>query len=186
MALRKILAAPAALLMGFAICALAVAQPLDSSGAAEQALATQFPLDSIDSVDRANQALALVPAARSEIERRVARQRAQCYAQFFTSSCLIELRESERRASKAVRRIEVEANALLRRERAAERDRAVADRERRAAEQRAKSIPITGKARNADSPEAADSSREPNAADAVKSGPSSQPAAPASDNEPRP
>ncbi|MFM8464059.1 MAG: hypothetical protein ACKOA0_08155, partial [Burkholderiaceae bacterium] len=48
------------------------------------------------------------------------------------------------------RRVEVEANALLRRERAAERDRAVAEREQRAAEQRAKSISITGTARNTD------------------------------------
>jgi hypothetical protein len=44
----------------------------------------------------------------------------------------------------------VEANALIRRERAAGRDRAVAERERRAAEQRTKSISITGSARNAD------------------------------------
>jgi len=189
LALKKNFAALAALMVWSLLCASAVAQPVDPSGAAEQALATQFPPESIDSVDRANDALALVPGARSEIVRRVARQRAQCYAQFFTSSCLIDLRESERRATKAVRRVEVEANALLRRERAAERDRAVADRERRAAEQRAKSVPITGKARNAESPGATESSLEPAGIEAVKPEPPEPPAppsAPAPANETRP
>ena len=129
------------------------AQPVTATGAAEQALAAQFPPQSIDSVERANAALALVPVARDEIARRIAYQRAQCYEDFFTTSCLNDLRDIERRANKAVRRVEVEANAVLRRERAAERDRAVADRERRAAEQRAKSISITGSARSADKAE---------------------------------
>jgi hypothetical protein len=137
-------------------CWGAGAQLITSPGAAEQALATQFPPQSIDSVERANAALALVPVARAEITLRIAGQRAKCLDNFFTSSCLSDLRESERRATKAVRRVEVEANALLRRERAAERDRAVADRERRAAEQRDKSISITGSARNADKAEAGD------------------------------
>jgi hypothetical protein len=131
-------------------CAFVCAQPVAATGAAEQALATQFPPQSIDTIERANAALALVPVARAEIERRVAAQRAQCLDDFFTSSCLNDLRDSERRSNKAVRRVEVEANALLRRERAAGRDRAVAERERRAAEQRAKSISITGSARKAE------------------------------------
>ena len=131
-------------------CVVSHAQKITQPGAAEQALATQFPPQSIDSVERANAALALVPAARAEIARRIAYQRAKCYEDFFTSSCLNDLRDTERVATKAVRRVEVEANALLRRERAAERDRAVAEREQRAAEQRAKSISITGTARHAD------------------------------------
>lgn len=154
MALRKkfsALTVAATLLTG---CAIVGAQPVAATGAvtsaAEQALATQFPPKSIDTIERANAALALVPVARAEIERRIASQRFQCYEDFFTSSCLNDLRDAERRANKAVRRVEVEANALLRRERAAERDRAVAERERRAAEQRAKSISITGSARNAE------------------------------------
>jgi len=139
-------------------CTIVGAQPVAAAGAAtgattsaaEQALVTQFPPKSIDTIERANAALALVPVARAEIERRIASQRLQCYEDFFTSSCLNDLRDTERRAYKAVRRVEVEANALLRRERAAERDRAVAERERRAAEQRAKSISITGSARKAE------------------------------------
>jgi hypothetical protein len=119
-----------------------------ATGPAEQALITQFPPQSIDTIALANAALALVQVARAEIERRSSYQRFQCHQDFFTSSCLTDLRDNERRANKAVRRVEVEANALLRRERAAERDRAVAERERRATEQRAKSISITGSARN--------------------------------------
>lgn len=154
MSLRKkfsVLTVTAALSLS---CASVGAQPSAATGAAmgtaEQALATKFPPQSIDSIERAKEALALVPVARAEIERRTAYQRFQCHEDFFTSACLTDLRDSERRANKAVRRVEVEANALLRRERAAERDRAVAERERRAAEQRAKSISITGSARNAE------------------------------------
>ena len=154
MALRKkfaVLIVAASLSLSYSIVG---AQSIAATGAAEQALATQFPPQSIETIARANAALALVPDARAEIERRVAYQRAQCYEDFFTSSCLNDLRDSERRANKAVRRVEVEANALLRRERAAGRDRAVAERERRAAEQRAKSISITGSARKAENTEA--------------------------------
>lgn len=154
MALRKKLAVLIVAATVALSCSIVGAQSIAATGAAEQALATQFPPQSIDTVARANAALALVPDARAEIERRVAYQRAQCYEDFFTSSCLNDLRDSERRANKAVRRVEVEANALLRRERAAGRDRAVAERERRAAEQRTKSISITGSARNADNAEA--------------------------------
>lgn len=148
LALRKKLSALSVATALSLSCAFVGAQTGPSAGTAEQALAAQFPPQSIDTVARANAALAMVSAARADIERRIAYQRSQCYDDFFTSSCLNDLRESERRANKVVRRVEVEANALLRRERAAERDRAVAERERRAAEQRAKSIPITGSARN--------------------------------------
>ena len=154
MALRKKFSALTVVAALSLCCTIVGAQPVAATGAvtsaAEQALATQFPPKSIDTIERANAALALVPVARAEIERRIASQRLQCYEDFFTSSCLNDLRDSERRANKAVRRVEVEANALLRRERAAERDRAIAERERRAAEQRAKSIPITGSARKAE------------------------------------
>lgn len=164
----------------------AFAQKINEAGAAEQELATQFPAQSIDSVERARAALALVPVARAEIDRRIAYQRAKCYEEFFTSSCLNDLRDRERRANRAVRRVEVEANALLRRERAAERDRAVADRERRAAEQRAKSISITGTARNAENPDADNPEGDkPNPGSAAEV-PATAPAEPVKRDESRP
>lgn len=115
---------------------------------AEQALATEFPPQSITTVARANAALKQVPAVRADIADRTLRAKADCYDRFFTSSCLNEVRDRERKAYKLVRRVEVEANAMLRKEKAAERDRAVAEREQRAAEQRA--IAITGATRESD------------------------------------
>lgn len=123
------------------------------AGDAEQTLARDFPPQSISTVARANAALALVPAARAEINERTQRETANCYESFLTSSCLSDVRSRDRKASKVVRQVEVEANALLRKERAAERDRAVAEREKRAAEQRANAISITGAARDAETPE---------------------------------
>ncbi|MFM7484007.1 MAG: hypothetical protein ACKO2S_07090, partial [Burkholderiaceae bacterium] len=73
-------------------------------------------------------------------------------------------------------------NALLRRERAAERDRAVAEREQRAAEQRAKSISITGTARNADQ----SVTDEPAAPTAPAAAPAAAPAESTPANESRP
>lgn len=126
------------------------------AGEAEQALARDFPPQSIKTVEQADAALKLIPAARAEIDARAQREKADCYERFLTSSCLNESNSLDRQARKAVRRVEVEANALLRKERAAERDRAVAEREKRAAEQRAKAISITGSTRDGEPSEPAD------------------------------
>ena len=132
------------------------ASALCCAGDAEQALARDFPPQSIGTVERANAALKLVPAARAEINERAQREKAECYERFLTSSCLNDARNRDRKAAKLVRQVEVEANALLRRERAAERDRAVAEREKRAAEQRANAISITGATRDTESADPAD------------------------------
>ena len=133
------------------------------AGEAEQTLARDFPPQSIRTVDSANAALALVPSARAEINERMQREKADCYDRFLISSCLSDVRSRDRKASKLVRQIEVEANALLSKERAAERDRAVAERELRAAEQRAQALSITGATRDAepseDAPQPDDSRR---------------------------
>jgi hypothetical protein len=120
---------------------------------AEQALDAAFPPQSIDTVDRAKEALKQVPAVRTHIDRRVALEKADCYHRFFTTSCLDDLYIRERKSRKIVRRVEVEANALLRKDKAAQRDLAVAEREQRAAEQRTKAITITGSARESDAAE---------------------------------
>jgi len=114
----------------------------------EQALLADFPPLSIDSVERAEEAIRRLPEVNEQLNRRYSREKAECYERFFVASCLSDLRTRERRAFKAVNRVEVEAKAFLRRERAAERDRAVAERERRAAEQGAKPVPFSGAARN--------------------------------------
>ncbi len=129
------------------LCAVAGVQAAENEPAAEQALAAAFPAQSIDTVERADAARQAVADARIEVARRFASEKSACYDRFFVSSCLVDVRNRERQANKVVRRVEVEANAFLRRERAAERDRAVAQREKRAAEQGAQSISITGAAR---------------------------------------
>lgn len=129
------------------LCAVAGVQAAENEPEAEQALAAAFPSQSIDSVERANAAREAVVDARAAVARRFANEKSACYDRFFVSSCLVDVRNRERQANKVVRRVEVEANAFLRRERAAERDRAVAQREKRAAEQGAQSLSITGAAR---------------------------------------
>ncbi len=114
----------------------------------EQALLADFPPLSIDSVERAEEAIRRLPEVNEQLTRRYSREKVECYERFFVASCLSDLRTRERRAFKAVNRVEVEAKAFLRRERAAERDRAVAERERRAAEQGTKPVPFSGAARN--------------------------------------
>ncbi len=72
------------------------------------------------------------------------------------SSCLNDAKEKRRLSMHAVRRIEVEAKAFLRKDKAEERDRAVAERLEKAANS-AKTIPISGTARDgADGPDAAE------------------------------
>jgi hypothetical protein len=130
-----------------AACLLAV-QLLSFAQDPEQALLADFPPLSIDSVERAEEAIRRLPEVNEQLTRRYSREKTECYERFFVASCLSDLRTRERRAFKAVNRVEVEAKAFLRRERAAERDRAVAERERRAAEQGTKPVPFSGAARN--------------------------------------
>lgn len=140
------------LLACLALLCAAAAHAGDNEPEVEQALAAAFPAQSIDSVERANAAREAVVDARAAVAHRFANEKSACYDRFFVSSCLIDVRNRERQANKVVRRVEVEANAFLRRERAAERDRAVAQREKRAAEQGAKSLSITGAAREGNEP----------------------------------
>lgn len=121
---------------------------------ADEVLADEFPPQSITTVERANAALKRVPGVRAAIAKRTQSEKTDCYQRFFTTACLNTAQDRERKSNKVVRRVEVEANALLRKEKAAERDRAVAQREERAAQQRAKAISITGAARESEPAEA--------------------------------
>lgn len=92
-------------------------------------LTVRYPLDSIKSVETANQALAAVADARAEVEVRDSELRRTCYDKFFVNSCLDAAKEQRRLAMKAIRPIDIAANAYLRRDRADERDRALAERD---------------------------------------------------------
>lgn len=111
-------------------------------------LAERYPPGSIDTTERANAALSEIAAARSAVDTLYGEQRVACFGRFFSSSCLTDVRKRQRSAQTTIRKIEVESNAVLRREKAAERDRALAERDKRAEQQPgSRSSPISGSAR---------------------------------------
>ena len=115
----------------------------------EQALVKRFPPGTITSVASAREALSDVDAARREAEQTFAAERAQCFDKFFTASCLSEAKDVRRVVLANIRKVEVDANAFLRKERAAERDRVIAERQGRATRPlEGPAIPITGATRD--------------------------------------
>ena len=132
---------------------------------ASQPLAEHYPAGSIDTTDKAKTALDDVMEARLDVDRLYASQRVTCYDKFFATSCMNDVREKQRAAMSTIRKIEVEANAFLRKEKAAERDRALAERDAKAKQQSDRSLPITGKTREpaGDLPESSDVQAPPKA-----------------------
>jgi hypothetical protein len=114
---------------------------------ASQPLVEHYPSGSIDTTDKAKAALGDVTEARLDVDRLYANQRVACYDKFFATSCMNDVREKRRAAMLKIRKIEIEANAFLRKEKAAERDRALVEREAKAKQQPDRSLPITGKTR---------------------------------------
>ena len=115
----------------------------------ERALSKRFPPGSITSTTAARQALTDLDAARREAEQNFTDERMRCYDKFFTASCLSDAKEIRRLALTSIRKVEVEANAFLRKEKAAERDRVIAERQGRAARPlEGPALPITGAARD--------------------------------------
>ncbi len=113
----------------------------------EAELVARYPAKSIASVRQADTALDEVKPVREHIERLYRDEQADCYERFLVSSCLAEARDKRRKSLQAVRRVEVEAKAFLRKDKADERDRAVAERQAKAAGG-GKTIPISGTARD--------------------------------------
>lgn len=122
-------------------------------------LAERYAAGSIESNERANAALQDLVAARAAVDSLYADQRNACFDRFFASACLSDVRERKRTALSKIRQVEVEANAFLRKAKAAERDRALAERDERARQQPGgRARPISGVAREPvpdDSPPAA-------------------------------
>jgi hypothetical protein len=119
----------------------------------EQALLDHYPAGSIHEVTVARTALTEVDVVRGAVEQRFAESRAVCMNKFFMSHCVAEAKETRRAALYNVRKVEVEANAFLRKDRAAERERTIAERQSRAARPLGTpSIPISGAARDSGNP----------------------------------
>lgn len=124
------------------------------AGDAIPSLPQTYPPGSIVSASQAEDVLKLAPQAYAEIGRQFAQEKTACYDRFLMSSCLAEVQQRQRDARTAVRKVEVEARAFLRKEKASERDRAVAERERRAEAEGGRAIPLSGATREDAAPDA--------------------------------
>ena len=87
-----------------------------------------YPSGSIVSTVLADQALTEATAERNAIEARYLTEQAPCFARFFVTRCTDAARERRRIALAEVRAVEVEADYIKRRDRADERDKAIAER----------------------------------------------------------
>jgi hypothetical protein len=119
----------------------------------EQGLLDHYPAGSIHEVAVARTALTDVDVVRKAVEQRFAEGRADCMNKFFMTRCVDEAKEIRRASLYSIRKVEVEANAFLRKDRAAERERTIAERQSRAARPLGTpSIPISGAARDSGNP----------------------------------
>ena len=114
---------------------------------ASQSLAERYPAGSIDTTERAKVALGDVNSMRRDLDQFYSKLRVACFDRFFATSCMNDVREKRHAAMSKIRKVEVEANAFLRKEKADERDRALAERDVRAKQQSERSLPITSKTR---------------------------------------
>lgn len=127
---------------------------------ASQVLAERYPPGSIETAARAEAALDDIAKTRTDIDRFYSNERIACFERFFATACTNDVREKRRAALTKIRKIEVEANALLRKEKAAERDRALAERDVQAKQQPGRSLPISGTVREPE-PNTRDASETP-------------------------
>lgn len=95
------------------------------------AFSARYPAGSILSVEQANKALEDVNLERDHVTEEFLSAKDICLHKFFVNACLDKVKERRRLSLKAIREVEVEANAFLRKEKAAERDRNVAERMRK-------------------------------------------------------
>ncbi|GAA4014965.1 hypothetical protein [Actimicrobium antarcticum] len=114
----------------FSGCAL-LAPPVATANTplGKSALAQAWPSGSIVTVVLAEQALQASTAQRAAIEQAYLQDQTNCFDKFFMTACNDKGKERRRIALADVRAIEVEANYVKRRDRADERDKALAARD---------------------------------------------------------
>ncbi len=139
--------APVASMLAAMVVMLVTMLPvLPAHAGPEMALVQSYPAKSISSVARADAALVDARPVREAVEQIYLDEQAACYERFLVSSCLADAKDKRRKSLQQVRRIEVEAHAFLRKDKADERDRAVAERQAKAAAG-GTAIPFAGTAR---------------------------------------
>ena len=109
-----------------------------SACASPEPVPREVPPPPVTSVAQADQQLAAVARERAAIEARFAERERVCYDKFFVNRCLDDAKERRRTALAAQRAIEVQAERFKRQAVADERDRNVAEAERRFEEQEAR------------------------------------------------
>ena len=118
--------------LGAMLCTL-----LAACGTAE-VVPREVPPPPVTSVAQADQQLAAVARERAGIEARYAERERVCYDKFFVNNCLDEAKERRRAALAAQRAIEVQAERFKRQAAVDERDRNLAEANRRFAEEEAR------------------------------------------------
>jgi hypothetical protein len=106
--------------------------------ASQNVVPREVPPPPVTSVAQADQQLAAVALERKAIEARFAERERVCYDKFFVNNCLDEAKERRRSALAAQRAIEVQAERFKRQAIVEERDRNLAEAERRFKEQEAR------------------------------------------------
>lgn len=98
-------------------------------------LSARFPAGSIATVEAAESARQQAASENARIERQYAQDGLACDTAFFVNSCRDKVKEHRRAAVEPVRRVQIEADTVMRRIQAAGKDQALADRRlQRAAE----------------------------------------------------
>ncbi|MEO8935308.1 MAG: hypothetical protein ABI277_03680 [Burkholderiaceae bacterium] len=110
------------------------AQAETAKGPAPGSLGEQFPSGSIDSVARADAALAMTSGARAHVELEYKADARACLKVFLVNDCIDKARELQRDRLVDIETVELEANRYKRRDKA---DRLDADRAKREAERAA-------------------------------------------------
>jgi hypothetical protein len=98
----------------------------------------EVPAPPATSVAQADQQLASVARERAAIEARYAERERVCYDKFFVNNCLDEAKERRRSALAAQRAIEVQAERFKRQAAVDERDRKLAEAQKRYEEEEAR------------------------------------------------
>ena len=117
---------------------LALAPAVLAACASTDPAPREVPAPPVTSVAQADQQLAAVARERAAIEARFAERERVCYSKFFVNRCRDDAKERRRSALVAQRAIEVQADRFKRQAIADERDREVAEAEKRFQEQEAK------------------------------------------------
>ena len=111
------------------LLALFCVEACGAAHAQQAGLLARYPVGSIQSVERADAALAAVAKERAAIEARFAEDERACLPNFFTTACQEDAKERRRTALSQIRLIEVDANGFKRRTRVIERDQALSERQ---------------------------------------------------------